>query len=94
LLCGAAGKLDTFFVQAPDVGAVSSIQLQCQGGGLTAAWHLSSVTVTHSTSGQVARFLYNDWFDKNKGWVQVGVQAEVMSLVADNSSFDMRYKSA
>jgi hypothetical protein len=75
--CGTAGKLDTFFVQAPDVGAISSIQLQCLGGGLTAAWHLDSVTVTHSVRGQVAWFLYNDWFDKSKGWVQVGGQAEV-----------------
>jgi hypothetical protein len=76
LLCCAAGKLDTFFVQAPDVGAISSIQLQCLGGGLTAAWHLSSVAITHSASGQVARFVYNDWFDKSKGWMQVGAALE------------------
>uniref|UniRef100_A0A383W527 PLAT domain-containing protein n=1 Tax=Tetradesmus obliquus TaxID=3088 RepID=A0A383W527_TETOB len=65
------GKLDTFFVQAPDVGSISIIQLQCQGGGLTAAWHLGSVTVTNSASGQVAKFVHNEWFDKSKGWAKV-----------------------
>ncbi|KAF6256823.1 hypothetical protein COO60DRAFT_1640423 [Scenedesmus sp. NREL 46B-D3] len=65
------GRLDTFFVQAPDVGSISSVQLQCQGGGLTAAWHLSNVTVTNSASGQAAQFSYNDWLDKSKGWVQL-----------------------
>lgn len=69
--CVAAGKLDTFFVQAPDVGSISIIQLQCQGGGLTAAWHLGSVTVTNSASGQVAKFVHNEWFDKSKGWAKV-----------------------
>jgi hypothetical protein len=79
-----AGKLDTFFVQGPDVGSISSIQLQCQGGGLTAAWHLSSVTVTNSSSGQVARFAYNDWFDKSKVWMQVRVWCFVCVVLAIN----------
>lgn len=72
----------TLSVQAVDVGDVSSVLLECKGGGLTAAWHLSSVKVTNTSSGQSTQFMYNDWFDSKKGWKQVRRYLSCRSIVS------------
>ncbi|KAG2499991.1 hypothetical protein HYH03_002273 [Edaphochlamys debaryana] len=64
------GQLDTYFIQAPDIGKILSCQVVCSGSGLGAAWHLAHITVTNVVTSESAKFLYNDWFDGKKGWTQ------------------------
>eukprot|EP00775_Hariotina_reticulata_P001782 gene1782-2116_t len=67
------GQKDTFTIKAADVGIMSSVRLECKGGGPLAAWHLSTVTITNTITGQHAHFMYNGWIDASRGWSQVSV---------------------
>ena len=79
-----------WLLQAVDIGEVQRIQLSCKGGGLTAAWHLDRVTITHPLTGAVTDFSYKGWFSKEQGWTQVrGVGAIETSCWAANGSVAM-----
>jgi hypothetical protein len=58
-------------LQALDVGAISAARVACSGSGHSASWHLASITVTNTGSGQVAVFHHNSWLDQEHGWEQM-----------------------
>jgi hypothetical protein len=60
-------QLDTFFLSSGNVGDISHIQIRAAGGGLNAAWHLTSVTVTPSATSQRLLFPFNGWIDAKHG---------------------------
>ncbi len=43
-------------------------QIVCDGSGLGAEWFLDYVSVTNSTTGEFAKFVYKGWFDDENGW--------------------------
>jgi hypothetical protein len=63
-------------MQAPDVGALQQLEVSCKGGGMTAAWHLAHISVTHPVTQAVTRFDHNEWFDAQHGWTQVSRAGE------------------
>jgi hypothetical protein len=63
--------MSTYLLQAPDVGPLQQLEVSCKGGGMTAAWHLAHISVTHPVTQAVTRFDHNEWFDAQHGWTQV-----------------------
>ncbi len=59
--------MDTFFLQAPDIGSVTHVRVRSSGAGAGAAWHLASICVTHSGSGLEAGFRHGNWLDQKHG---------------------------
>ncbi|KAJ9526209.1 hypothetical protein QJQ45_009677 [Haematococcus lacustris] len=61
------GKVDTFFLSAPNVGPMTSVVLRSSGGGLGAAWHLLKLEVASSATGETLVFPWNKWISQEAG---------------------------
>jgi hypothetical protein len=60
-------QVDTFFLQAPDIGNVTHVRVRSSGQGAGGAWHLATITATHSGSGQEVHFSHGGWLDQKHG---------------------------
>lgn len=60
-------QTDTFFINSPDIGTMQSLRIQHDNSGLGPAWHLASVDVTNTTTGEAAVFPYHGWLDDKHG---------------------------
>jgi hypothetical protein len=54
-------------LQGIDIGSISHVRVCSSGTGLGPAWHLASVTVTHTGSGQEMAFKHGGWLDQQHG---------------------------
>jgi hypothetical protein len=61
------GKVDTFFIAAPDVGEMHSLRLTSDGAHMGAAWRLTTVEVHNSKTDETLIFPFNDWIDREHG---------------------------
>ncbi len=64
-------QVDTFFVQAPNVGVYQSLRIGHNNKGFGAAWHLAKVEVVNTNTGEQAVFPYHNWIDKEHGLSQL-----------------------
>ncbi|KXZ56858.1 hypothetical protein GPECTOR_1g774 [Gonium pectorale] len=64
-------QVDTFFIQAPDVGTFQSLRIGHNNSGFGAAWHLTKVEVVNTNTGEQAVFPYHNWIDKERGLSQL-----------------------
>lgn len=81
-------QVNTFFLQSPEVGIISHVRVRSSGSGLGPAWHLASVTVTHTGSGQETAFKHGGWLDQQHGleallWPVGSPQAAQAALPAE-----------
>jgi len=61
------GKVDTFFITAPDVGEMQSLRLTSDGKHMGTAWHLDHVEVHNSKTNESLTFPFGNWFDNEHG---------------------------
>ncbi|GLC44364.1 hypothetical protein PLESTF_000049800 [Pleodorina starrii] len=64
-------QVDTFFIQAPDVGSFQSLRIGHNNSGFGAAWHLAKVEIVNTNTGEQAVFPYHNWIDKERGLSQL-----------------------
>ena len=60
------GQLDTFTLECKPLGIIERVQVNTQGRGFGAAWHLQRITVKDIGSGETANFSSNRWFDTSR----------------------------
>ncbi|KAF5837533.1 hypothetical protein DUNSADRAFT_4226 [Dunaliella salina] len=65
------GKVDTFFVTAPNMGPMKALKVKSSNTGLGASWHLAKVEVASSATGEKLVFPFHDWFSNDNGTVHV-----------------------
>jgi hypothetical protein len=88
------GATDVFWIEGPDIGAIGSVRVTVTPKGLGPAWHMASLTVTHTGTHEEVAFKYDDWFDAAKGWSQVRLKhafsshARVLSSCRHSHCFD------
>uniref|UniRef100_A0A7S3VHN2 PLAT domain-containing protein n=1 Tax=Dunaliella tertiolecta TaxID=3047 RepID=A0A7S3VHN2_DUNTE len=61
------GKVDTFFVTAPNMGPMKALKVKSSNTGLGAAWHLAKVEVSSSATGEKLVFPFHNWFSNENG---------------------------
>ncbi|GFR41097.1 hypothetical protein Agub_g1741 [Astrephomene gubernaculifera] len=64
-------QVDTFFLQAPDVGIFQSLRIGHNNSGFGSAWHLAKVEVVNTNTGEQAVFPFHNWIDKEHGLSQL-----------------------
>jgi hypothetical protein len=53
-------------LQGPDIGAITSANLELHAGEVEDAWQVASVEVTHTVTGQAVRFAFVGWVDSEE----------------------------
>ena len=65
--CFERGNEDMFLFDAIDVGPMQKAVVHHDDTGFSPGWHLDSMTVTNSTTGERAHFVCEQWFDRTHG---------------------------
>jgi hypothetical protein len=61
------GKVETFSLQEPDIGALESVEIEHDGETLADSWFLDDVTIEMPTKGRAFYFDCHQWLSKEKG---------------------------
>jgi hypothetical protein len=61
------GKIETFSLQEPDIGALESVEIEHDGETLADSWFLDDVTIEMPTKGRAFYFDCHQWLSKEKG---------------------------
>ncbi|KAG1672531.1 hypothetical protein FOA52_002840, partial [Chlamydomonas sp. UWO 241] len=59
-------KVDVFEVMGSDIGPVKEVTVRLKEAGIGAAWHFKQVEVLNKKSGQVYRFIYDNWLEESE----------------------------
>ena len=59
--------MDTFYLEAPDVGRFQKLVMAHDNSGFGAAWKLAKVEIVNTNSGESCVFPCNKWLDKEHG---------------------------
>lgn len=59
--------MDTFFLDAPDVGRFQKLVMSHDNSGFGAAWKLSKVDIVNTNTGESCTFPANRWLDQEHG---------------------------
>ena len=59
--------MDTFFLDAPDVGRFQKLVMAHDNSGFGAAWKLSKVDIVNTNTGESCTFPANRWLDQEHG---------------------------
>lgn len=60
-------QIDTFHLQCADLGKFSQIKIEQNNRGLSSDWHLATVEIVNTATGESAIFPYNNWLNKKVG---------------------------
>ncbi|KAI8462529.1 MAG: hypothetical protein J3K34DRAFT_500007 [Monoraphidium minutum] len=81
---GGGGGVETFLVEGPDVGVLTSANLELHTGEVEGAWQVESVEVAHTGTGQSMRFAFVGWFDSDDPGM--ALSSHPLPLAADEAA--------
>ena len=77
--------IGNYFVNGPNIGALTSLVVEMKAKGFGPDWHLSHVEVSNSATGEVAVFPYHDWIRKGDAAVELWPDRSDVNSIAPNA---------